>query len=305
MKLFARWNSKDSEKATEAVMKINDQKKLARIAVGARLWTARKLAVEKLIAADHQPLLSRIAKTDEDWNVRLAAIAKLRPAEHQPLLAEIAEKDSDDSVRIAAIERLNAADNIQLLARIASTTTNQELCRAAMHQLISVEREILYHDVHCMSAPEPEPYAPNVMPYLIELAKTDMDYSHLRAIIAMIVDEASLLDVAVNAANLEARQDALDRLTDRDLLWKAVVGIGHAMAASEDEAEKRANEMLLHLLYRKHDDADLLAKIASYNGLIIEEHRPAQGFWDSDGAVSKSAFVEMVPERPARRFRVP
>ncbi|MDR2533730.1 MAG: hypothetical protein LBC81_02985 [Tannerellaceae bacterium] len=60
MKLFAKWNSKDGERASTAVGKINDQKKLAMIALEARSWEARKAAVEKLIAANDQPALKAI-----------------------------------------------------------------------------------------------------------------------------------------------------------------------------------------------------------------------------------------------------
>ncbi|MDR2533726.1 MAG: HEAT repeat domain-containing protein [Tannerellaceae bacterium] len=92
MKLFAKWNSKDGWKAKEAIEKIKNQKKLARVAVKARSWEARITALNKLKDAERQQLLTRIATEDKDWEIRRAAVKLLVAANNWPLLKEIIAK---------------------------------------------------------------------------------------------------------------------------------------------------------------------------------------------------------------------
>ncbi|MDR2533728.1 MAG: HEAT repeat domain-containing protein [Tannerellaceae bacterium] len=150
MKLVARWNSKDGFKADKAVGRINNQEKLARIAVEARSYWAREAAVEKLTAEDHQTLLAHIATTDQHWFVRELAIEKLTPADYQPLLAEIATKDCDKHVRRAAVEKLVAEENQSLLVEIATKDKDPWVCETALKQLISANNRSLPKEIIAM-----------------------------------------------------------------------------------------------------------------------------------------------------------
>ena len=105
------WNSKSYMKASRAVDKITDEKKLQKIAFMAIDQGIRKLAAKKI--TDQNVLIAIAKKTDETESVREAAVKRITD---QNALIEIAKTDED--VREAAIERItdqNALIEIMML----------------------------------------------------------------------------------------------------------------------------------------------------------------------------------------------
>ncbi|MDR2496415.1 MAG: hypothetical protein LBD21_04735 [Tannerellaceae bacterium] len=190
MKLFARWNSEDDWKAKEAVRKIDDQKKLARIAVEARRYDARIAAIEKLKAEDHQTLLAEIAKT-EYGPVRKAAIKKLIAEDHQPTLAEIAKANVDYFELKAIVEKLT---DQACIADVARNAKNREARIAAIEKLIAEEFQ----------------------PLLAEIAKTDENSGFSKAAVEALTDQTCIADVACNARDRYVRKAAINKLIAED-----------------------------------------------------------------------------------------
>ncbi|MDR2496414.1 MAG: hypothetical protein LBD21_04730 [Tannerellaceae bacterium] len=281
MKLFAKWNSKDSRTAEKAVREIDDQKKLARIAVEARSSEAREAAVEKLKAEDHQPLLAEIAKTDGHWRVCRAAIEKLIAEENQPQLVDIVKADYGNYVSEAAISMLT---DQACIADVASNAINWIARIAAIEKLIAEEHQ----------------------PLLIEIAKTDkVGDVRVAAIEKLIAEEHQTLlaEIAKTDEDCDVRIAAISKLTDKELLRQVIAHHGDVLKGSDEDKRRQSEQVLLHI-YEQHHDYEIRKQIAAYNGTLIEAYRPQEGYESSDHDRNTS-YVITQHERDERRFRVP
>jgi thiol-disulfide isomerase/thioredoxin len=245
VKLFEEWDSEDYEKAEEAVKKIIDQKELAQTAVKARLWTARKLAVEKLIAAEHQPLLAKIALTDRSPNVRKAAVKQLRD---QACIADVAGKAKNPNVRQAAIEKLKDSACIVELARNAN---RREARIAAIALLIAADHQ----------------------PLLAEIAKTDEAKDVRNAAIDKLRDQACIADVVRNAKYHNARIAAIEKLRAEEyqpLLAEIAKTYKHRQTRIAAIEQLRADQYQPLLANIVKKDKDRQVRIAAIEQLSAE-----------------------------------
>ncbi|MDR2498298.1 MAG: hypothetical protein LBD28_02535 [Tannerellaceae bacterium] len=209
MKLFAKWYSKQASKACKAVRETDNQLQLARIAVQARHWEARELAVEKLIAADHQPLLGLIARTDKESRMRAAAMERLDVATNQPLLIEIAQKDTDRKICEAAFQKIFITNDQPRLAALAKANLDFSALEAMVEKLwdiyclAGVARNASNSDVR--KAAIKKLRAEDHQPLLAEIAKKDKDSDVRNMALERLTDQACLADVARNAEDPDIR----------------------------------------------------------------------------------------------------
>ncbi|MDR2534011.1 MAG: hypothetical protein LBC81_04470 [Tannerellaceae bacterium] len=283
MKLFAKWNSKTPWTAEDAVRRISNQKKLARIAVEAHAWEARKLAVENLDIKHHHHLLTGIARDDVNGLVRIAARKRLIARSHELLLEKIATTDADYDVCLEAIKKLTGTEPPGNPSPAVATDESLKIRMEEMEQLIGESHRL------CS----------------VEVAKATPGPSAVEEIMGIISDQKILFDLVMNVKDFGVRRAALRRITDKGLLRRLIVRFGEGLNGKY-EKDRKQNEDLLLFIYDKYDDVELRKEIAEYDGMIIQDCQPETGHWE-DGAglgVNKSYHID-APPRSARRFHVP
>jgi len=124
-------NWKKENAAVDAVQKITDQIKLARVAQNAPIANVRMWAVEKMT---DQVILASIAKNDTDSNVRSKAVQTLT---EQSFLIDFAKNDKDSHIRWSAINNLS---NKSVLEHIAKNDNEDYVRKAANEKLASINQ---------------------------------------------------------------------------------------------------------------------------------------------------------------------
>ena len=198
--------------ALEAVCKIKDQTKLARIAQEAWNWDVRTAATRMLT---DQRTLEYLARNAKDTNVRKAAIRKLDnqsilfecvlydTASHdnrmaaldrltnQSFLTDIVQKSTDSLVRIKASEKLGDPKDMQkMFAEVVMTAQGRWTQVRAVEKLTDQK-------------------------LLTDILKNNKERDVRRAAIKNITDQGVLADAARKDKDEEVRLNAVQRLDDQ------------------------------------------------------------------------------------------
>ncbi|MDR2499401.1 MAG: hypothetical protein LBD28_08175 [Tannerellaceae bacterium] len=118
---LAKWNSRNPEKATAAVNKINSNAKLMRIALNAFTWQARREAVRRMWGDDILEFCANIVKNDIDSDVKRAAIDKLSGAKFQNFFVETAMTNPMSHIRKIAIDKITDIEKLAQLIENCGT----------------------------------------------------------------------------------------------------------------------------------------------------------------------------------------
>jgi hypothetical protein len=134
-----RLDSSDPGERRAAVLRINDQARLAKLAVEHDDISVRLTAIEKL---SDQAVLAKLAFYDKDFNVRLNAAQRLTD---RALLTELAKHTKDGPVRLAAVRKLPGQTALAKLlaeARFDGPATRDARACVARMQLAAQEPRI-------------------------------------------------------------------------------------------------------------------------------------------------------------------
>ena len=260
------------------ITRIQDQSKLAEIAVQDNDMNARRTAVARL---NDQSLLERIAVEDKDAEVRITALSKIT---NQEWLAKMAVETKDERVRIVTMWNLT---DMVLIARLATGENNEKVRRAAVNKLTDqgllakialADKDAEVRSVAVMKLTD--------QGLLAKIAVEDKDEKVRRTVVEMLTDRELLAKIALADKDTEVRSVAVKKLADQGLLAKiAVEGENGTVRAAavwnlSDKTllarimKEDQNEFVCEAAYYRLNDLSqfsLLAAVRSYSDGVTDK----------------------------------
>ncbi len=246
-----KWMSNDKSKALKAVEKITDPKKLAEVAVNAKLQIVVQEATERI---HDEAVLAGIALGDAGF---FAVGKALERVTHPDLLKQIADEAEQDWVRMAALKRL--ADQNQSIDLLPYQDLINRCVRGGNIEAVNLCKDRAFLEAIYLDAPQRfmnKEQKSKVMISIKErinrLAYETVQDSHLSYELERFVDHNNMhlySDIVRNAAQRKLNSMILPENASQEELYKAALN----NSAVREEALSRLS------------NPELLAKIARSN----------------------------------------
>jgi len=181
----------------------------------------------------------------------------------QTELARVARDSWSEKVRMKAVEKLTDRDTLLNIAKKDKVATIREIAINVLIEQEVINQEELVLFVEDFDYWETCEYAINKLTdqeLLINIAKTDSDYSMRELAIKRITDNEALLEIAKTDSDYSMRELAINEITDQSIETQEALSI---IAMQDDWDTVRITAA------KKINDQDLLENIANNSKCVI------------------------------------
>ena len=262
------WQSKNEKKALRAVEKMRDQAKLEQVARESPSKWVKIAAIKKLT---NQSLVAAFALVD-DYGLSSEAIKRLTD---QALLTEVGRKSKSVDICYAVAEKIADRSFAQnLYAQLAKENTNTQSEHTMLLAIDKLTNQDLLFDVAMNTSLKRQSAATEKLTDQSKLAEVaKVDSQHGSTAVKMLTDHTMIIDVARNAKTATTCWQAIEKLTDEEIL--ADIAKWHRVGwVSKDIVNKKLNnENLLADVakFAPHDEVRIAAVRKLMNSTLEQE----------------------------------